>query len=99
MQGIKLGVSSRGWASLRTDPHSKCVYVDEDFELITFDFVTEPSTHGAYLVPIQKRYKRGPIPDQRKLVSLANNLRAQLVRCFVTACTTSGWRLYLLLPG
>lgn len=45
-QGIKLGVSSRGWASLRTDPKAKCVYVDDDFELITFDFVTEPSTRG-----------------------------------------------------
>lgn len=43
-QGIKLGVSSRGWASLRTDTRAKCVYVDDDFELITFDFVTEPST-------------------------------------------------------
>jgi len=43
-QGIKLGVSSRGWASLRTDARAKCVFVDDDFELITFDFVTEPST-------------------------------------------------------
>ncbi len=43
-QGVKLGVSSRGWASLRSDPASKCVFVDDDFELITFDFVTEPST-------------------------------------------------------
>ncbi len=44
---------------------AKCVYVDEDFELITFDFVTEPSTHGAFLVPVCKPYKR-PIPDQSK---------------------------------
>jgi hypothetical protein len=31
--------------------------VDEDFQLITFDFVTEPSNAGAYLVPICKKYR------------------------------------------
>mmetsp|Transcript_32615 Transcript_32615/g.72047 ORF Transcript_32615/g.72047 Transcript_32615/m.72047 type:complete len:600 (+) Transcript_32615:290-2089(+) len=70
-QGIKLGVSSRGWASLRTDPKAKCVYVDDDFELITFDFVTEPSTKGAYLVPIRKAYKF-MIPDQSKCVQISH---------------------------
>mgnify|MGYP001807032899 CR=1 FL=1 len=59
-------MSSRGWASLRSDPTSKCVFVDDDFELITFDFVTEPSTRGAYLAPVQKKYKR-PVPDQSKV--------------------------------
>ena len=70
-QGIKLGVSSRGWASLRTDPEAKCVYVDDDFELITFDFVTEPSTKGAYLVPIVRQYRK-PLPDQAKCVHVAH---------------------------
>mmetsp|Transcript_18408 Transcript_18408/g.46554 ORF Transcript_18408/g.46554 Transcript_18408/m.46554 type:complete len:728 (-) Transcript_18408:628-2811(-) len=70
-QGIKLGVSSRGWASLRTDPKAKCVYVDDDFELITFDFVTEPSTRGAYLVPIRRAY-RARVPDQSKAVQIAH---------------------------
>ena len=45
-QGIRLGVSSRGWASLRADPKTpELLFVDDDFELITFDFVTEPSTY------------------------------------------------------
>ncbi|KAF5843548.1 hypothetical protein DUNSADRAFT_14464 [Dunaliella salina] len=69
-QGIKLGVSSRGWASLRTDTRAKCVFVDDDFELITFDFVTEPSTKGAYLVPMSVPYKH-PVPDQTKCVQTA----------------------------
>lgn len=63
LQGIKLGVSSRGWASLKSDPAQKCIYVDDDFELITFDFVTEPSTRGAYLVPVQRHFKKA-VPDQ-----------------------------------
>lgn len=71
LQGIKLGVSSRGWASLRTDPKAKCVYVDDDFELITFDFVTEPSTRGAYLVPIRKAFKH-TVPDQSKAVQVSH---------------------------
>ncbi|GFR45687.1 hypothetical protein Agub_g7102 [Astrephomene gubernaculifera] len=70
-RGVKLGVSSRGWASLRSDPASKCVFVDDDFELITFDFVTEPSTRGAYLAPVQRKYKR-PVPDQAKVVAISH---------------------------
>ncbi|KAG1667579.1 hypothetical protein FOA52_014660 [Chlamydomonas sp. UWO 241] len=70
-QGIKLGVSSRGWASLRTDPRQRCIYVDDDFELITFDFVTEPSTKGAYLVPVRATY-RSPIPNQSKAVQTSH---------------------------
>eukprot|EP00798_Chlamydomonas_sp_ICE-L_P028730 gene28730-31906_t len=70
-QGIRLGVSSRGWASLRTDSKLGCVFVDDDFELITFDFVTEPSIKDAYLVPLRKQYKRY-IPDQKNCVKMAH---------------------------
>ncbi|GLC42706.1 hypothetical protein PLESTB_001129700 [Pleodorina starrii] len=70
-RGVKLGVSSRGWASLRSDPTSKCVFVDDDFELITFDFVTEPSTRGAYLAPVQRKYKR-TVPDQTKVIAISH---------------------------
>ena len=60
-QGIKLGVSSRGWASLVSDPHTKGLVVDDDFELITFDFVADPSNSGAFLYPIHSRYRwEGP---------------------------------------
>jgi len=62
LQGIKLGVSSRGWASVVTDPHSKQVVVEPDYQLITFDFVPEPSNAGAYMVPICKRYRCGRSP-------------------------------------
>jgi hypothetical protein len=57
VQGIKLGVSSRGWASVVADPANNRVLVDDDFQLITFDFVTEPSNAGAYLVPIRSKYR------------------------------------------
>tara|TARA_Y100000385_G_C13067862_1_gene627577 strand:- start:995 stop:1657 length:663 start_codon:yes stop_codon:yes gene_type:complete len=50
--GIKLGISSRGLGSveeLREDPGS--VKVKDDFELICWDFVSNPSTHGAFMQP------------------------------------------------
>lgn len=50
--GIKLGISSRGLGSveeLREDPGS--VQVKDDFELICWDFVSNPSTHGAFMSP------------------------------------------------
>lgn len=71
-QGIKLGVSSRGWASLLQDPARDCVLVDQDFELITFDFVTEPSTKDAYLVPLQRTFPPQNLPNQKKVVQLAH---------------------------
>ena len=53
--GIKLGISSRGLGSveeLREDPGS--VQVKDDFELICWDFVSNPSTHGAFLYPMNE---------------------------------------------
>ena len=53
--GIKLGISSRGLGSVEEihegDGHEPTVKVQPDFELIAFDFVSNPSTHGAFLSP------------------------------------------------
>ena len=52
--GIKLGISSRGLGSvkeIREDDGEDTVEVQPDFELIAFDFVSNPSTHGAFLSP------------------------------------------------
>tara|TARA_R110000824_G_scaffold188779_2_gene370130 strand:- start:1114 stop:1725 length:612 start_codon:yes stop_codon:yes gene_type:complete len=46
--GVKLGISSRGLGS--TEEKSGKTYVKEDFQLICFDFVSEPSTPGAYMM-------------------------------------------------
>jgi hypothetical protein len=52
--GIKLGISSRGLGSvkeIREEDGDDTVEVQPDFELIAFDFVSNPSTHGAFLSP------------------------------------------------
>ena len=45
--GIKLGISSRGLGSTKNVKGD--VMVEDDFQLICFDMVSEPSTPGAYL--------------------------------------------------
>lgn len=52
--GVTLGISSRGLGSVKSlhEGDDQTVEVQPDFELITFDFVSNPSTHGAFLKPV-----------------------------------------------
>ena len=52
--GIKLGISSRGLGSVKELSENDTVEVQPDFELIAFDFVSNPSTHGAFLSPVNE---------------------------------------------
>jgi len=60
--GIKLGISSRGLGSVETvteGPDDQPVQkVGQDFELIAFDFVSNPSTHGAFMYPMNESVDR-----------------------------------------
>ena len=49
--GILLGISSRGMGSVVNIGEGK-VKVGDDFELIGWDFVSNPSTHGAFMTPV-----------------------------------------------
>lgn len=51
--GVKLGVSSRGLGS--TKEQNGNTMVQDDFQLICFDLVSEPSTTGAYLFKENKQ--------------------------------------------
>ena len=46
--GVKLGISSRGLGSTRKEMGR--TIVEDDFQLICFDFVQEPSTPGAFMM-------------------------------------------------
>tara|TARA_B100000287_G_scaffold127516_1_gene119552 strand:+ start:2078 stop:2677 length:600 start_codon:yes stop_codon:yes gene_type:complete len=54
--GIKLGISSRGLGSVEPmqEAGDDTVEVQPDFELIAFDFVSNPSTHGAFMRPVNE---------------------------------------------
>mgnify|MGYP003658027891 CR=1 FL=1 len=60
--GIKLGISSRGVGSVETVKEStdgeEAQEVQNDFELIAFDFVSNPSTQGAFMYPMNESVDR-----------------------------------------
>ena len=49
--GLMLGVSSRGMGSVEENLNEGTLEVQDDFELVCWDFVSNPSTHGAYVAP------------------------------------------------
>ena len=63
--GIKLGISSRGLGSLETIGEGGAQEVQPDFELIAFDFVSNPSTHGAFLSPMNESVDKTQQYEQR----------------------------------
>jgi len=54
--GITIGISSRGVGSVKEvyENNEASTEVQDDFELIAFDFVSNPSTHGAFLRPVNE---------------------------------------------
>ena len=54
--GIRLGISSRGLGSVKEVMRegNQAMEVQPDFELIAFDFVSNPSTQGAFLSPVNE---------------------------------------------
>lgn len=54
---ILLGISSRGMGSTKPLGDNK-LEVQEDFELLCWDFVSNPSTHGAFMRPMNESVNR-----------------------------------------
>ena len=52
--GILLGISSRGQGSVTRDIREGSDVVLDDYDLIAFDFVSNPSVHGAFMYPMGK---------------------------------------------
>ena len=57
--GVTLGISSRGVGSTRGDGDRQIV--QEDFQLICFDMVSEPSTPGAFMISEGKSIDPGEV--------------------------------------
>ena len=73
--GIKLGISSRGLGSV--EPVNEkggedTVEVQPDFELIAFDFVSNPSTHGAFMRPVNESVQ--PKTPENKIEKIINSI-------------------------
>ena len=73
--GIKLGISSRGLGSV--EPVNEkggedTVEVQPDFELIAFDFVSNPSTHGAFMRPVNESVQ--PKTPENNIEKIINSI-------------------------
>ena len=74
--GVKLGISSRGLGSVRESAGQ--TVVENDFQLICFDIVSEPSTPNAFVFP--KDYKADPIRMREHKENKIDNLFDKILR-------------------
>lgn len=69
---ITVGISSRGMGSVKPLGEGR-VEVEDDFELLCWDFVSTPSTHGAFVKPVglneSKNYKSTNYSRLHEIVS------------------------------
>ena len=63
--GITVGVSSRGMGSVEESLNEGTLEVQDDFELLCWDFVSTPSTHGAYVSPGGINESKIQIPEYK----------------------------------
>jgi len=69
--GVKLGISSRGLGSVAQGPGGDTI-VQDDFQLICFDFVSEPSTTGAFMMK-EGRERKNTITTKADRINRALN--------------------------
>ena len=73
--GVKLGISSRGMGSVH-ESNGQTV-VEDDFNLICFDFVSEPSTHGAFMMQESKQTQSNIITKSDKINRILNDIMGE----------------------
>jgi hypothetical protein len=70
--GVTVGVSSRGMGSVREEKGR--TIVEDDFQLICFDMVSEPSTPGAFMMKEAKDYQNKVFTKADKINRLLNEV-------------------------
>ena len=71
--GIRLGISSRGMGSVKNIGEGK-VEVQDDFEIVCWDLVSNPSTHGAFMSPLNESVSHSANNKYGKVHSLINDI-------------------------
>ena len=79
--GIRLGISSRGMGSVETvnENGKEAQEVQPDFELIAFDFVSNPSTHGAFMYPMNESVDKNSQQIKRIITMILNRTWQQFI--------------------
>lgn len=70
--GVKIGISSRGMGSVR-EQMGKTI-VEDDFQLICFDIVSEPSTPNAFMGLSESKLMNERIEKDNKILTLLNDI-------------------------
>ena len=71
--GHTIGISSRGTGSVQ-QTNEGTLMVQPDFELVCWDFVSNPSTQGAFMNPISLNEGKQSVGKYDKLDSIINNI-------------------------
>jgi hypothetical protein len=70
--GIKVGVSSRGMGSLKQV--GEVLEVQDDFELLCWDFVSTPSNPGSYMTPLREGLEKSNVNPYSKVNSIITEI-------------------------
>ena len=70
--GVTVGISSRGMGSVEENADG-VLMVQEDFDLLCFDFVSTPSTPGAYMSPMNEGVST-PTKDYTKVNNIIRDI-------------------------
>ena len=73
--GVTVGVSSRGMGSVREEAGR--TIVEDDFQLICFDMVSEPSTPGAFMMRETKEFNNNVFTKADKINRLLNEVLSE----------------------
>ena len=71
--GHTIGISSRGTGSVQQTSEGHLA-VQPDFELVCWDFVSNPSTHGAFMNPISLNEAKKNISKYSNLDAIINDI-------------------------
>ena len=71
--GHTIGISSRGTGSVQ-QTNEGYLEVQPDFELVCWDFVSNPSTHGAFMNPVALNDSKGKVTKYDNLDSIINDI-------------------------
>ena len=71
--GHTIGISSRGTGSVQQTNEGQ-LEVQPDFELVCWDFVSNPSTHGAFMNPISLQEGKVKVSKYQNLDSVINDI-------------------------
>ena len=71
--GHTIGISSRGTGSVN-QTNEGALEVQDDFELVCWDFVSNPSTHGAFMNPVNLSEGKGKPSKYISLDSIINDI-------------------------